>query len=189
MQAGAEMTSEKQRLFFAVNLPDSLKREIAARLLPLLPKDGLRKVLPENLHVTMHFLGYLPKEAVKELKEKVESLKDFGAFEAELNCVGHFKGKVLWLGFGKGTEEFGLLNRKLQDCLGTHDERFHAHVTLARNRGLGRGEVQALVEGLRKELQPRLVQVKGIELMLSKLRKSGPVYSVIFSLPFTEAVG
>jgi len=183
------MSSEKKRLFFAVNLPKDVREEIAARLLPLLPKDGLRKVLPENLHVTIQFLGYLPNEALKELKEKIGTLKEFEAFEAELNCVGHFKGNIIWLGFGKGTEEFNLLNSKLQSCLGTHDERFHAHVTVARNRGLAREKVQALVEVLRKELKARRVGVKSIELMESRLRRKGPEYEIVFSLPFTESVG
>ena len=181
------MSNEKKRVFFAVKLPEEVKQQIAEKLLPLIPKDKFRKVLQENLHVTLHFLGWLPKEAVKQLQEKVEPLQHFEAFEAELNCVGHFKGRVLWLGFGKGTEEFGLLNRKLQACLGTHDERFHPHVTLARNKGAGKKQAEEIVERLRKELRPKKIQVKGLELMLSQLRKAGPKYSVVHSTRFTQA--
>jgi 2'-5' RNA ligase len=174
------MTPNKKRLFLAVNLPEDLKREIADEILAGLPKNGLRKVLLENLHVTLQFLGYFPEEGLKELQGKLESV-DFECFEAELNCVGHFKGNVIWLGFGKGTEQFNLLNRKLQAALGTHDDRFHAHVTLARNRSLERGEVQGLVEGLREKVKPRVVKVESFELMESELRKPGPKYTVLYS--------
>ena len=171
--------NEKQRLFFAVNLP-------AERILPLIPKEKWRKVLPENLHVTMHFLGWLPKQAVKELQEKAELLSQFECFEAEMNCVGHFKDRILWLGFGKGSQEFNLLNSRLQKAIGTRDERFHAHITLARNKGAKRQEVEQLVERLREKLEARKIGVKGMELMASQLRKKGPKYSVVFSIAFTQ---
>ena len=174
------MSQGKKRLFLAVNLPDDLKLEIAEEILPLLPKDGLRKVLPENLHVTLQFLGYFPSEGFRELREKLDSV-EFKCFEAELNCAGHFKGNVIWLGFGKGTEEFNLLNRKLQAILGTHDDGFHAHVTLARDRGLERQRVQELVETVRAKIKPRVIKVAGFDLMESELRKQGPKYTIIFS--------
>jgi len=180
------MTGENIRLFFAVNLEPALKQEIAEKILPLIPKDKWRKVLPENLHVTMQFLGHLPREAVAEIEGKVSVLKDFESFEADLNCAGHFGNRVLWLGFGKGTEEFNLLNSKLQQVLETHDERFHAHVTLARNRGEKGEELEKLVEKIRKVWQAKRVWVKNLDLMKSQLQKSGPKYSLVFSTALAE---
>ncbi len=172
------------RLFFAVNLPKEVKQEIAEKFLPLIPADKWRKVLPENLHVTMQFLGYLPREAVNRMQADVQQLQNFEAFEAELNCVGHFKGRVLWIGVGKGTEEFNLLNSKLQQAIGTHDERFHAHVTLARNRGARKQETDELIEKLRGIGFKKKIQVESIELMHSILHKTGPEYSVVSSIKF-----
>jgi 2'-5' RNA ligase len=179
------MTGENLRLFLAVNLPTELKQEIAEKILPLIPKERWRKVLPENLHITMHFLGYLPRESVARMRQQLEQLENFEEFEAEINCVGHFKGRVLWLGIGKGSEQFNLLNKKLQEAIGTHDERFHPHVTLARNKGAKKEEVEELVEALREKFVGKRVLFKSLELMLSQLRKSGPKYSVLFSVPFT----
>ncbi|MDP2974498.1 MAG: RNA 2',3'-cyclic phosphodiesterase [Candidatus Diapherotrites archaeon] len=172
------------RLFFAVNLPKEVKQEIAEKMLPLIPADKWRKVLPENLHVTMQFLGHLPSEAVNRMQADARGLQNFEPFEAELNCVGHFKGRVLWIGIGKGTEEFNLLNRKLQEIIGTHDEIFHAHVTLSRNRGAGKQETDALIEKMRAIGFRKKIQVGSIELMRSELHKAGPEYSVVFSVPF-----
>ena len=189
MQEGTEMTAENMRLFFAINLPPDLRQEISEKLLPLIPKCKWGRVLPENLHVTMHFLGYWPKDEIARLEKQVQPLQKFGCFEAEANCVGHFKGRVLWLGFGNGTEEFNLLNRKLQACLGTHDDRFHAHITLARNKGANKKEAEELVGLLGENFSGRAVLVKSLDLMQSQLRKAGPKYSMLFSVKLTQAHG
>jgi len=170
------------RLFFAVNLPKEVKQEIAEKFLPLIPADKWRKVLPENLHVTMQFLGYLPGDAVNRMQMDVQQLQRFEPFETELNCVGHFKGRVLWIGIGKGIKEFNLLNGKMQEIIGTHDGRFHAHVTLARNRGAGKEETDVLIEKLSAIGFKKKILVESIELMRSELHKAGPEYSVVFSI-------
>lgn len=180
------MSNESKRLFFAVNLPNEVKQEIAEKVLPQIPKDGWGRVSKENLHVTLHFLGHLPKEAIKRLQEQVEQLQKFDCFEAEINCAGHFKGRILWLGFGKGTQEFNLLDRKLQKAIGTHDDRFHAHITLARNKGAEKKQAQEIVEKIRN-LFKRKIQVKSIELIESKLESSRPKYSVLFSVNFFQS--
>ncbi len=175
------------RLFFAADLPEKVKEEIAEKLLPLIPKERWRKVLPENLHVTLQFLGYLPKDAVARLQQQTKQLEQFTAFEAELNSIGHFKGRVLWIGVGKGSEEFNLLNKKLQQAIGVHEERFHAHVTLARNRGASKQETGALVERLRCVGFSRKILVGRVLLMQSLLHKAGPKYSTVFSIKLTQS--
>jgi len=178
------VSNENKRLFFAVNLPQEIREWIGKEILPLISKEGWRPVKEENLHVTIHFLGQLPAEAVDELEGKVKALQKFEAFDAEIKCAGHFKGRVLWLGFGKGVEEFGLLNRKLQKAIGVSDERFHAHITIARNRG-GK-DSEKVVESIGKVIEPRVVCVKSLELMESVLGETGPDYKRVFSLAFIQ---
>ena len=170
------------RLFFAVNLPDAVKREIAERILQQVPKEKWRIVKPENLHITLRFLGYFPNSAIQDLKEKADTLQEFGAFELELKGIGHFRNRVLWAGIGRGTDEVCTLARKLNDALGTSDERFHAHVTLARNRGMKNGETDELIDALRKKGFEATLQIDSFELMKSKLAKSGPEYRRAFSV-------
>lgn len=189
--------NKTKRLFFAVNLPKEYKREIAETFFPLIPKDKWRIVLPENLHITLLFLGNVSAERIARLREQAMQLQDFGAFEAEVNCAGHFGGRVLWLGTGKGTEELNLLCGKLQQAVFSPgflqgkkaDERFHAHVTLARNRGADSRQAQQLVEEMRVKLQPRKIPVLGFELMESFLHKAGPEYREVFSVKFEEQNG
>ena len=176
--------SESKRLFFAANIPEEVKRLISEKLLPLIPADSWGKVPQENLHVTMLFLGQLPAEAVERLRAQAEQLKNSNAFEAELQGIGHFNGRVLWIGFGKGGDEFRGLCEKLQAAVGVRDERFHPHVTLARNKGMGRKETLALAEKLQKTGFSAKISVKSIELMESILRQPAPKYKRVFSVEF-----
>jgi len=178
--------NKTKRLFFAVNLPAEYKREIAETFFPMIAKDKWRIVLPENLHVTLLFLGHIAGERIAKLQEQAMQLREFEAFEAEVNCVGHFDGRVLWLGIGKGNEELNLLSRKLQQAINVSDERFHAHVTIARNRGAKRQKAQQLVEEMRQKIRPKKIMVKNFELMESLLHKAGPEYKVVFSIPLAE---
>lgn len=180
------MSSESKRLFFAVNLPPEVKRGIAEKVLPLIPNEGWGKVPEENLHVTIHFLGQLPAEAVKGLRDEAGALKGFGAFEAEINCAGHFNGNVLWLGFGRGNEEFRRLNSKLQQAIGTNGPKFHAHITIARNKGAGRKQAHVIAEKIGMEMKAMEIPVKSIELMESGLGKQGPKYGRLFSVKFAQ---
>jgi len=173
-----------KRIFLGVRLPLELRKEIAEKLLEKIPKEKWRKVLPENLHITLKFLGNLDEKAVSELKEKCKALEEFEGFEAELKGVGHFKGRVLWIGTGKGTEEFNLLSNKLNKIIGLRDNRFHAHATLARNKGAGKEETDKLIEEMRKEKICWKFKVNGFDIIESQLSKAGPTYFTLATISF-----
>ncbi len=178
--------NQVKRLFFAIKLPKEVKREISGAFFEMLLRDKWRKVKEENLHITMRFLGHLPKEKINELRKEIECLEEFAGFEAELSGIGHFKNKVLWIGVGKGTDEINLLSKKLCSAIGLREERFHAHVTLARNKGSQAKETDELIEGMRAKKFSAKIAIKGIDLMESVLHKSGPEYSRVFSTEFKE---
>lgn len=178
--------NKKPRLFYAINLDSKTKQEIAEKIMPLIPKDKWKKTLPENLHITIRFLGQQPKEATRQLEQKTREL-DIEEFDAELNCAGDFKGNVLWLGFGKGTQEFQLLNKKLQATLETKGEKFHAHITLARNKGATKQETQETIKKIRQALEPKTMRIKKLDLMESQLQKTSPKYRKIYTKELTQA--
>ena len=169
-----------KRLFIAVNLPQEVKNKIAEAL-DIIPKDRWRKVKAENLHVTLAFLGWQNKEQEKKAEQAMEKISGYGEFEIELNGFGHFDGRVLWAGIGKGADELTTLSKKLNEELGTKDERFHSHITLARNKGAKRDDAKGLVEKLRETQLEKTIKIKSIELMQSILHTSGPEYHSIFS--------
>lgn len=176
--------NKAKRLFFAVSVPDEVKKRVGEELLQEIPNHKWRKVKPENVHITVRFLGYLPWHAVEEIREKARALEDFESFEAELRGIGHFRNRVLWLGVGKGSGELKLLSAKTCSLLGLKVERFHAHLTLARNKGSKVSETSALIEALRGKGFRESLVVEGIDLMESILHRSGPEYKRVFSIAF-----
>ncbi len=173
-----------KRVFLAVNLPRETRKRIASKLLALLPKKGVKPVSEENLHVTLSFLGYLPESAIKELVASLEPLSEMPCFGMRLSGIGHFKHRVLWLGLEKGREELLELNKKICDALGLKNEKFHPHVTLARNKFLGRKEFESLVSLLRGKEFSEEANALSLDVMESMLSPAGPAYSALEKIKF-----
>ncbi|MDD5162801.1 MAG: RNA 2',3'-cyclic phosphodiesterase [Candidatus ainarchaeum sp.] len=173
---------ENSRLFFAVNFSEELKEKIFNELAVEIPEKGFGKTSRENLHITLVFLGFFPKEKIPGLREKAMQLKNFKGFEAELCEIRHFKGRILWLGIGKGSEEVKLLAKKLCEAIGIDEENFHAHVTLARNKSATKKEFDAVLEKLGAKNFSEKIAVKSLELMESKLSPKGSIYKKVFSV-------
>jgi len=173
-----------KRVFLAVNLPKETKKRIASELLALLPEKSLKPVSEENLHITLSFLGYLPESAVKELVASLSPVSDIPCFGMSLSGIGHFKHRVLWLGLEKGREELLELNKKICDALGLKSEKFHPHVTLARNKSLGMEEFESLVSLLQGKEFREEANALSLDVMESILSPAGPMYSVLEKIEF-----
>ena len=64
---------ERLRLFCALRLPGDIVRELVAWQRAALPdRDGLRPLRPEQLHVTLAFLGHLPISDVPVVVQALE---------------------------------------------------------------------------------------------------------------------
>ncbi len=172
--------SDVKRTFIAINLPPGIKKEITARVAAKIPAGKARPVEMENLHITLKFLGYLPPEKMAEVKEKLKALAAVKRFEVELGGVGEFGGRVVWLGVQKGREELAGLSQRLDEALEIKDDRFHAHVTLARNKELKPQELKELLNALERENGRWTFTAESLDLMESVLSSSGPRYSVAF---------
>src|SRR3972149_847727 len=106
---------ENIRTFIAVDIPKEIKMELdklISELRPLAP--DIRWVKAANLHLTLRFLGDIPRDSVDGLAEKLRGkLREFEEFEASLSGLGGFpnlrKPRVIWIGVGKGAERFAKL--------------------------------------------------------------------------------
>ncbi len=129
------------RLFFAVELPEEVRRGIAAglgELRRMLP--AARWVRPEGLHITLQFLGEQPQELVEPLgREVAQALGDLRAVAVALDGGGFFpssrRPRVAWLG-GRA-EGLAQWAECLQRCtrghgVGEEARGFTLHLTLAR---------------------------------------------------------
>ncbi len=172
-----------KRVFLAVNLPDETKERIAQTLIFALPKQGLRKVRAENLHITINFLGNTEEQKIGELKKKLKEIK-LEKFSVELSTAGNFGNRVIWLGTGKGSLELKELNRKVMEATGLNSEKFHAHVALARNKSLKKEEILSIVEELNRIDFTESFEAESLDMMESVLTPSGAEYSVLEKISF-----
>ena len=124
------------RLFVAITLPEAV-REILAGLANGLP--GARWVPPENLHLTLRFIGEVDGHQARDVDEALSAIRMPG-FALSLSGVGNFgdgrKLRVLWAGVDPNPE-LGRLHDKVEQSLiraGLEPDarKFKPHVTLAR---------------------------------------------------------
>lgn len=126
----------EKRLFVAVDLPEAIKEEIT-KISAQLPKDGVRLVSKENLHITLKFIGEVEIKKVEEIKSKLRSIK-MKNFECKLKGVGVFPNenyiRVVWIGIE--SETLLQLAKKVESTLidigKKEDREFSPHLTIAR---------------------------------------------------------
>ena len=136
---------------------------------------------PENLHLTLKFLGEISESQIEEVKKKLKEIK-FKEFEASLGEVGVFINRfnsLLWIKLqGKEIWELQkLIDEKLKDIF-PKEEKFMSHITIARMKKIfGKKEFLDYV----KNIKVKKINFKIGEFILKKseLRPEGPVYTDI----------
>jgi len=131
------------RLFIAVNCDDEVKRQIV-KLQERLRAQAVRGNFsrPENLHVTLAFLGETPEARLDCLYHIVESVQ-VPPFEITFNHTGYFKRRsteLWWLGVNPADPGLLVLTalqkrlmNHLEEARFTVDKKpFSAHITLGR---------------------------------------------------------
>src|SRR4030042_1392569 len=92
------------RLFVAVPVPGALKERLTG-LCGELRQDGLAPVKPENMHLTLNFLGEVEEGKLSEITQKLEAVR-FASFACSLKGLGVFPDehyvRVVWAGWESG---------------------------------------------------------------------------------------
>lgn len=167
------------RLFVALALPESERDRMAAL------QHGLRSarwVSPENLHLTLRFVGEVDRQVAEDVDAALMTLR-YDSFPLTLEGVGVFgegrKVRSLWV----GVEDNPLLMRlqakieqRLQRSgLAPEPRKFKPHVTLARFRGVFDARIESfLADHARFRSQPFMVEQ--VVLYSSSLGHGGAVY-------------
>ncbi len=147
----------------------------------------LKLVKPENVHMTLRFLGDVTLEMVDLVHREMEQVQ-FAPFEVKIEGTGVFPNpkhiSVIWAGIRQGANEsraiFDQLEPRLQTLGFKPDYKgFSPHLTIARVR-TGRNR-DALVEKLRslEGFEFGSVKAECLRLKKSVLSPQGPVYSVL----------
>ncbi|HWG27931.1 RNA 2',3'-cyclic phosphodiesterase [Actinospica sp.] len=164
------------RLFVAVVPPRPVLLELRAALTTLPHTDGnLRWRHPESWHITLAFLGEVPRETLPELTDRLARAAS-RATPMELSVAGggHFDSRVLWAGIQGDRDRLGRLSETVaasaRRCrLKVDDRPYRPHVTLAGVRGedpQAHTDLQPYVERMAAFRTPRWL-VKEMELFES----------------------
>jgi RNA 2',3'-cyclic 3'-phosphodiesterase len=183
------------RLFIAVEMGDETRRRIAESM-EKLKGMGFRArfVEPDNLHITLKFLGDVKEEQVKRLCEDADNVvKKHSRFSFTLDGVGYFGKRndirVVWVGVKDGMEALQKLMKEMQESLNYVRKDEHEpvpHLTIARVRYAR--ENAGLADELEKMRDVKFgdVRVKEVKIKSSVLTDRGPVYSDYKSLSLRE---
>jgi RNA 2',3'-cyclic 3'-phosphodiesterase len=132
------------RLFYGIELPPELKREIGQvqRELQRVGVEARNWSHPDLFHLTVLFLGEIPFEKLARLDEVgIQAARQVVSFELTLGELGAFpKNKILWLGLESdaGMRTLEALHRHVRDGVAAHalapveNRPYRAHLTLAR---------------------------------------------------------
>ncbi len=182
------MMSQTIRSFIAVELPaavisllDNLQQELQALGLKA------RWVRPQNIHLTLKFLGNIDPAAIEDIGEAMaEAAGDCAPFALTVGGIGFFPGikrpRVIWVGLGGATTVLLNLQRNLANRLAAvgfakEKRSFKAHLTLGRIRRAVHPNIlgQALEDY--SDLENLNFSADRIILFKSDLKPSGAVYT------------
>ncbi len=185
------------RAFVAINPPQDVIARVEtfqSALKSKVPTDWVRWTAPEQIHLTLRFLGNIPTSAVPQIESAIRSVcTGVRAFELSAGNFGWFpKGsrpRVLWLGVLGDLDAVNRLAdaiiRSTADWGELEDRPFQAHLTIGRVKTKLPNEARKLTEVLAKFEAPKFAkwQVTHIDLMQSQLYPTGPVYTCIATVP------
>ncbi|SRR5512133_1073532 len=193
-----------RRLFVALEPPDAVRRRLAALGVELRraagrAADDVRWVPPENVHLTLQFLGAVPGERVAGVEAALRAAAaQARPLSLEVRGAGGFpnarRPRVVWAGLAGDTAALGQLaqdlGRRLAPLGFPPEERpFSAHLTLGRSRD-GRG-APGLAGALASAADAPPAPWRAVEVVLfeSHLSPRGPRYEAIARVPFSPAGG
>ncbi len=173
------------RLFVGIDLPEKFRKRIGDIQKDIGEKNaGIKFVEPENLHYTLKFLGDVSEEGVEEIKNILAGVAEgVQKFTAEISNLGYFGSgshiRVLWIGVGKGREEFIKLSETVDKKLSyIRKDEFppSPHLTIGRVNFVK--EKERFLEQLKtfNNVEIGSFEVKELKLKQSVLGRGGPVY-------------
>ena len=177
------------RSFLAFELPMEIK-DIVTHAYQDMRKTSLdaRWVKPENMHLTVVFMGNVLNERLEPIGEAVGDIcREFGPFEIQLKGTGVFSSRryprVLWIGLAGDLERMSLFRDGLQMNLapfGIKQEtrRYKPHLTIGRFRkGFRAGPHLDEILANYQELSSAVSTVDELAMFRSDLKPGGAVYS------------
>ncbi len=167
------------RLFVGLKLPPQALSGVEKASAPLQGALGVKMTEPQNLHITLKFIGDVDEEAAKKIEVALEAVK-FRAFEVILSGTGAFPNvnfpRAIWIG-GKseGAKELASKIESALSFLGLKREEFSVHLTVAR----APKSVADIDDFLKQTGEVCSFEAGSFFLVRSRLTPAGPIYEDI----------
>ncbi len=192
---------ETIRAFVAIELSDEVKqalRNVQDKLRGAPGSREVRWVAPENMHLTLKFLGNVDRARLTRytaaLEQAAAGIPRFNLTAHALGCFPNTrKPNVIWVGLEGDLPTLLRLVQQVEEAFGEagleREERaFSPHLTLGRvrreARPVERAELGATIERFPRTDYGSIVAEK-VHFIQSDLRPSGPVYSILGSARLT----
>ncbi len=169
---------------------DALAQEVE-RLQSVAPAVGW--VRPENLHLTLKFLGHVSLETLARVEAGLaEAAADQHPLALAFAGLGAFpsieRPRVIWAGIVEGDEALVTLQARIEATLARQEipreERpFHPHLTLGRVRESRQARPLVSAVRAREKVPFGSQKVPAIHLMRSDLHPHGARYTILRTFP------
>ena len=179
------------RLFVAVDVGSDVQRaasrtieDMKRRTEHRAPHARVTWVKPEQLHLTVHFIGQVDTALGEQIRAALARPLRAPAFDLTIEGTGTFPPKrpprVIWAGIGKGIDNLRSVEQdvraRLDGLVHSTDERdYHPHLTLGRVKNPAGLWPVPLLEGPESTVFG-VVRVAAVTLFESRLSSSGPTY-------------
>ena len=189
------------RLFIAIELDHPGKRAVGK----LIDKIGrlpgrVRFVGPEQMHLTLAFLGDVPAERVADIAAAMKrAAAGIDPFPFAIEGFGGFPDlrspRVLWVGIAEPTGTLVRLQASLAGELAKvgfppEERSFHPHITLARAKELDRRTDYEQLLAPRRDFTGPEQMAEEMLLISSELAPAGPTYATVATVPLgAEKIG
>jgi 2'-5' RNA ligase len=183
------------RTFIAVDLGKAIRdRCVALQELLARAATDVKWVEPENLHVSLLFLGEVEDRDMAVVCRAVADVCAAHApFAMHVETAGCFphprRPRVLWVGVGEGRTEVVALHDALEKpllqlgCYRREERRYTPHITLGRVRGDRATSALAAALAQQARWQGGVTQVQEVRVLSSELTPQGPIYTVLSRAP------
>ncbi len=194
------MKDESLRLFIAHKLNDALRDDLKRAQKQLQDEramQNVRWVAPQNIHLTLKFLGNSNRAQIPALTTALErAAKNIAPFELTARGLGCFpntrRPNIVWVGLEGDLETAALLARHIEKECGAlgfarDDRGFTPHLTLGRVKREASNAEPAAIGEIVKNFPLKtfgVIRADALHLIASELRANGPLYTTMVRVAF-----
>lgn len=184
------------RLFIAVNIPALIKEGIHSKITDLQEeiRGDIRWLRKENWHITLKFLGEIEEKEIGKIKEIISSVATNNRQQSiKFSRIAAFpaleKPRVIYVGIDDKNDILQKLYKELEEQFsGNPSSSYTAHLTIGRVKDKAdRGKISTILKEYRQlDFSAFEMKIDKISLMLSILKREGPIYKELYSINLME---